>query len=228
MQVDELRQIGFSEKKAVLYTTLLARGRGSAAQLAAAAKLKRTTAYDILEELANENLVSVTFDGNKRVFVAEPPENLHQLIDRQARAVDQLMPGLKDLFYRSNSRPRIRYFEGSEGIRYVHEELLKVVQKEYFYFGSISGFVDALGRDYLESFVRRRVRRRIWSNAIRIRSQEIDSPYMMPGDENYRRVRYLSRSVADYVANLTLYDGKIAICSTSHENYAMIIESAEM
>jgi hypothetical protein len=51
---------------------------------------------------------------------------------------------------------------------------------------------------------------------------------MTPGDENYRRVRYLSRSLADNVANLTLYDGKIAICSTSHENYAMIVESSEM
>jgi sugar-specific transcriptional regulator TrmB len=228
MLENDLRHIGFSEKKAALYKALLTHGRGTAAELATAAKLKRTTAYDILEELTTEHLVAMTFVGNKRVFVAEPPENLQQLIERQVRTVDQIMPGLKELFYHNSPRPRVRYFEGSEGIRYVHEELLKLKKKEYFYFGSITGFVDALGRDYLESFVRRRISRRIWSHALRIRSQEIDSPYMLPGDENYRRVRYLSRSLGDNVANLTLYDGKIAICSTSHENYAMIIESGEM
>jgi sugar-specific transcriptional regulator TrmB len=207
---------------------MLTLGRGTAAELAASAKLKRTTAYDILEELTAERLVSMTFAGNKRLFVAEPPENLQQLLDRQIYTVDRIMPGLKELFYHNSRRPRIRYFEDVEGIRYVHEELLKVKSREYFYFGSITGFVDALGKDYLESFVRRRISRRIWSNALRIRSHEIDSPYMTPGDENYRRVRYLSRSLGDNVANLTLYDGKIAICSTSHENYAMIIESQEM
>jgi sugar-specific transcriptional regulator TrmB len=228
MLENELQQLGFSEKKAALYKALLTQGRGTAAELAASARLKRTTAYDLLEELTNEHLAAMTFAGNKRVFIAEPPENLQQFIDRQLHTIDRIMPGLKELFYHNSPRPRIRYFEDAEGIRHVHEELLKVKSKEYFYFGSITGFVDALGRDYLESFVRRRIRRRIWSHAIRIRTHEIDSPYMTPGDDNYRRVRYLTRSLGDNVANLTLYDGKIAICSTSHENYAMIVESREM
>ncbi|MDD3117986.1 MAG: helix-turn-helix domain-containing protein [Victivallales bacterium] len=228
MEAEALRQLGFGERKATLYLTLLTMGRGTAAELAAAAKIKRTTAYDLLAELTADHLAAVTFVGNKRYFVAEPPEQLQTLAARRVQAADRLMPGLKELFYRHADRPRVRYFEGAEGIRRVHEELLKVKNREYFYFGSISGFVDALGRDYLERFVRRRISRRIWSYAIRIRSQEIDSPLLLPGNENYRRVRYLSRSLPDNVASLTFYDGKIAICSTSHENYAMIVESWEM
>lgn len=228
MLTDELRKIGFSDKKAELYKALMSMGRGTAAELAVTARVKRTTAYDILEELTVDSLASMTFIGNKRVFVAEPPENLQKLVERQIHVIDRLMPGLKELFHQHGQRPRVRYFEGYEGIRHVHEELLKTRGGEYFYFGSITGFVDALGKDYLASFVSRRINRRIWSNAIRIRTHEIDSPYMTPGDENYRRVRYLSHSLPDSVANLTLFDGKIAICSTSQENYGMIIESREM
>jgi len=227
MLAEELRQLGFGDRKAALYLAVLARGRGTAAELATAAKIRRTTAYGLLEELTAERLVSVTFIENKRYFVAEPPETLRQRVADQVAAADRLMPGLKELFGRTDSRPRVRYFEGVEGLRYVHEELLKVKSREYFYFGSMAGFVDALGIVYMEAFVRRRISRRIWSHAIRIRSQEVDSPLLVPGDENYRKVRYLSRSLPDSMANLTLFDGKIAICSTSHENYAMIIESRE-
>jgi len=228
MLADELRRLGFSGKKAALYTALLGMGRASAAELAAAARIKRPTVYDIMEELTAEHLVSITFIGNKRMFTAEPPENLQEHLNRQMRAVDQIMPSLKELFYHNSHKPRVRYFEGAEGIRYVHEELLKLKSKEYFYFGSTIGSVDALGRDYMESFIRRRISRRIWSYALRIRMHEIDSPSLMPGDENYRKVRYLSRSLSENVTNLILYDGKIAICSTSQENYAMIVESTEM
>jgi len=55
-----------------------------------------------------------------------------------------------------------------------------------------------------------------------------DDPPAMAGDNNYRRVRYLNKPVLGEVANLTLYDGKIAVCSSAQENYGMIIESREM
>ena len=228
MLSDELFRLGFSDKKAALYLAILEMGMGSASELANAAGIKRTTVYDLLDELTDDRLVSITFNGNKRNFTAEPPENLQHLAMERLQVVDQILPGLKELFRSNMQLPRIRYYEGVEGIRYVHEELLKVKSREYFYFGSITGFVDALGREYLENFVRRRICRKIWSNAIRIRTHEIDSPDLLPGNDNYRRVKYLSRSLPDNVANLTLYDGKIAICATSHENYAMIVESQEM
>jgi len=225
---DELANAGFSPKKAALYIALLKLGRGSAAKLADASGIKRTTVYDLMDELIRDNMASVTFDGNKRIFAVEPPENLEALMRKKMDNVERIMPGLKEIFRQNTSRPRVRYFEGIEGIRYVHDELLKVKTKEYFYFGSISCFVDTLGNEYLENFVRRRISRKIWSNAIRIRSHEIDRDCAAPGERNYRRVRYLSKSIPSDVANLILFDGHIAICATSKENYAMIIESSEM
>ena len=228
MKEAELVAIGFGEKQAALYLALLEAGRGTAAELAHAAGIKRTTAYDILSELEAKNLVAVTFSGNRRVFAAEPPENLEQVVARQKQVFDRLLPGLNDLFYRHDNRPRVRYYAGVEGIRYVNEEVLKVKSGEYFYFGSMQSFVDTLGMEYLESYVRRRVRKKIWSNALRIRSQEIDDPLAASGDANYRRVRYLTRSLNEDMATLTLFDGKIAVCTSAREGYGMIIESGEM
>jgi sugar-specific transcriptional regulator TrmB len=228
MQAAELRGIGFSEKKGALYLALLEAGRGTAAGLAQAARVRRTTAYDLLDELIGENLASVSFEGKRRVFVAESPEHLQAQADRWRRAMEQVMPALNQLYCRPGARPRVRYYEGRSGIELVHEDLLKVKSREYFYFGSMRGFVDLLGEEYMESFIRRRIRKRIWSNALRVRSQEIDHPLAEPGPANYRRVRYLRQSPVGDVANLVLFDGKVAICSSIRESYGLVIESRDM
>ena len=224
---EELHKLGFGEKKTALYLALLKDGKGSVADLAATAGIKRTTAYDLLEELHEENLATVSFSGKRRIFVVEPPENLRSLVKRQLSIVDRAVSELKELYNRESGTARVRYYEGADGIRYVHDELLKVKSGEYFYFGSMSTFEGALGLDYLKSFIYRRIRKKIWANAIRVRSHEIDDPLTFSSAENYRRVRYISKPLSNEVANLTLYDDKISVCSSCGENYAMIIESRE-
>lgn len=225
---DELKLLGFSDKKIAVYMALLQKGSGSATELAQVAGVKRTTVYDILDELCQDKLASITFAGKKRMFSIESPENLQQRVESQLTAVNRVLPGLKELYNQNSKTARVRFYKGTEGLRYVHDELLKVKAKEYFYFGSMSAFEDALGYEYLKEFIHKRIRKKIWSNAIRVRSHEIDDPITFPGDENYRRVKYISKPLQADVANLVLFDGKIAVCSSSRENYAMIIESCEM
>ena len=51
---------------------------------------------------------------------------------------------------------------------------------------------------------------------------------MQPGPQHLRRVRYLPQSISENVAELILYDNKIAVHSTIKENYAVTIESREL
>ncbi|MDD5727332.1 MAG: helix-turn-helix domain-containing protein, partial [Victivallales bacterium] len=228
LEKEQLQQLGFNARKAEIYLTLLQRGSGSAAELATAAGIKRTTAYDILNELCTEQLASLSFRGKKRLYSAEPPGQLQLMMQQQLQKAEAILPGLRALYNSQLHRPRVRYYEGVDGMKRVHEELLKVKTGEYFYFGSMGGFAESSGKRYLEEFVRRRVRKKIWSNAIRIRNQEIDEPYALGKPENYRRVRYLSKPPELQVANLTLFDGKISISAPTMENYAMVIESQQI
>jgi len=229
MLEESLRDLGFGARKAKLYVSLLESGSGSAAKLAKAAGVKRTTAYEILDELCREGLASQSFSGGRRLFAAEPPEGLLSQAQKRLSLIDGLMPSLRSLFRHAGSHPKVRFFEGQEGIKTVYSELLQC--KEYFYFGSMSSTIDVVGESYLERFVKERVRKRIWSNGIRIREHETSLPFLLPGDRNYRRIRYLDfpkgRDLGD-VANLMLYGKKVSVYSTTRENFAMIIESQEL
>ena len=225
---DFLRNYGFTANKAELYCALLKRRSGSASELAQAAGIQRTTAYDILRELCDENLAVMSFAGSKRIYHANPPEEMQNRLMHQLNQLELLLPSLQALFFHQEQLPRIRYYEGPEGIIQVYEETLEVESKEYFYFGGMIDFAQSVGREYMSNFIRRRIRKKIWSNGIRIRESEIPDPETLPGEENYRRVRYISCPGVTPMAHLTLFDRKIAITSTARENYAMVIESEEL
>ncbi len=220
----DLESLGFSEKKAKVYLTVLERG-GTAAEIAQRSKLKRSTVYGYLEELIKDQLISRGARGKRSFFAAEPPEHLIHLQDMQRLALGNLMPELRSIFLQGDAhRPPIRYTEGLDGIRKTHEELIAKPNSEYFYFGGMSSFATGLGQEYLHDFTRRRIRRKVWSNALRIRSAETNEADSLGNEENLRRVRYLPDTGFHFAASIALCNGSIIVISEHPHNHAFIID----
>ena len=222
----DLETLGFNEKKARVYLTCLERS-GSAADIAQRAKLKRSTVYGYLEELISDQLISRSVSGKRSFFTAESPEQLIYLQEMQRMSLKSLMPELRSIFQQAQtSRPPIRYLEGIDGIRKIHEELISKSGSEYFYFGGMKSFAAALGQEYLSDITRRRIRRRVWSNALRIRNDETNERDSFGNEENLRRVRYLPASIFPHTSSITLHEQKAIIISDQPHNHVFIIEDA--
>lgn len=224
-----LESLDFNEKKARLYLAMLEKG-GTASELAVRAKLKRSTVYTYLEELIADNLVSQSLHGTRRYFVAENPENLSILFQQRLNTVNALLPSLKSLFSSGvASIPHVRYYEGIDGVRSIHEELLRDSEGEYFYFGTQRGFADTLGQDYLSNFTSRRIRKGIWSNAIRFKSQETNLPDSYGTAQNLRRIHYLPDNQMPYCsASITIFNGKTVVISSEQMPYGFVIEEQNL
>ncbi|OQA85005.1 MAG: Sugar-specific transcriptional regulator TrmB [Lentisphaerae bacterium ADurb.Bin242] len=226
--IEELSNLDLTGRQARVYLALLQLGSASAIELAKNTGFKHPTVYDVLDSLKARGLVSESFLGKKKRFTAENPDNFLELEARRQRTLGSILPGLRELYLGGVQRPRIRFYQGAEGIKAVNEELLNVKAKEYFYFGSVQEMFKTNGERYLRDYFKRRIERGIWSNAIRNPSRERDEDYMQPGEHNLRRVRYLPTPISEDVAGLYLYDEKIAIHSALKENYAITIESREL
>jgi sugar-specific transcriptional regulator TrmB len=224
----DFEELGFNQKTTAVYTTLLRVGSGTAAQIAHESGVQRTTTYDILNSLCEKKLAGITFQEKSRIYYAEPPEQLVQHFQNLSAAANDILPILRVMSEQSKQRPRIKYYEGRTGLHAIHDDFLKTKTKEYFYFGSMANQEEALGREYLEKYIRNRIRKKIWSNALRISGHELNAEYYKSSDENYRRVRLLPITSQDNVGCITLYDGKIAYFSTSGENFGLTIESREL
>ncbi len=225
----ELVKLGFGEKKAELYLALLRQGGGSAAQLAEAAGIKRTTAYELLEELCEENLASFTSVGNRRHFIAEAPDGLDLRLKRQQQVLDRIMPELVQLGQVNKRMMRVRYFEGVSGSIFVHDEVLRKTRKEYYYFGSMATFRATTTPEYRKEYVAKRIAKGIWSNALLLNDGYAEEyPELLPGQKNLRRVRYLESSENLSIANTILFEGLIAVYALPQDNYSMIINSENL
>lgn len=129
----ELTNLGLSSKEARVYVALLEVGTASAQAIARRAGVVRPTAYVILEALSKKGLASKATgpDAKKMLFVAEAPERLRtflqqqkQQIDRQRQDLDRLLPELRSHYLRGEEKPRVRLFEGKEGLRALQEEFI--------------------------------------------------------------------------------------------------------
>lgn len=133
---NEIKKLGLSSKEAKVYLAALELGQASAAGIAAHSGINRATAYVILEELRKKGLVSTFLKGKKTYFAAEPPERLSYLFETEKKRLEEnfanlnkMLPDLDKLYESRGERPKIRFFEGSEGINSLREDILKTKTK---------------------------------------------------------------------------------------------------
>lgn len=125
-----LKHLNFSDKEIDVYLAALKMGKGLISQLAKKAGVKRPTAYVILEKLKEKGLVSLSEKKNKQIFVAENPDKLLKMTERQKEELQEKeeeikksLPGLKSLVKKNTGLPLFRYYEGKEGVWNILDDL---------------------------------------------------------------------------------------------------------
>lgn len=138
-----LKNLALSEKEAVVYLAALELGSSTIQEISGKSQISRSTAYEVIESLIKKGLMSALSKRKKKYFFAEKPERLTTLIDikekefkRRKQELKAILPELKELAGLSRERPRIRIYEGKQGVRRIQEDLLRSKN-----LGSIEEFV---------------------------------------------------------------------------------------
>ena len=132
-----LEDLGLSEKEAKVYLASLELGPAAPAEIAKTAGINRATTYVIAEKLTKDGLMSRLEKGKKTYFAAENPEQLLRLLRKQESEIKQkeqefqkYLPELKTLFDTAGERPKVRFFEGKEGVQAIRKDFLKSKDKK--------------------------------------------------------------------------------------------------
>lgn len=118
-----LEKLGLSEKEAKVYLATLELAKDTAQNIARKANVNRPTAYFVLEKLMDLGLVSTLEEGKKTLFVAEDPKELKNVLAREKQDLEQREKELSEtmnqftaLYNAKQDKPRVRYFEGADGL----------------------------------------------------------------------------------------------------------------
>lgn len=127
-----LLQLNLTEKEIATYLVLLENGSLTVRDIARQTGINRVTTYTAIDELKSKGLVAESRKGKRKLFVAENPETLKNLLkekeERLAKETASLeniiLPALKAININQANKPQIKFFEGADGINRVYDEYI--------------------------------------------------------------------------------------------------------
>lgn len=225
-----LADIGLDDKEIEIYLALLTLGKARVSEVTHKAGINRTSGYDILNGLVEKGIVSESGKKPRQEYVAEDPMSLVGYLGKTINERQELLTRTKalvgelQLIYNKENRPRVTFYEGSDGLRNVYEDTLTSTE-------TIRGFanVDQMHKGlpgYFPEYYKRRAAAGINIRAILSGNQ--------PGIDRSERDRQEKRKTVfvdpekyNFIPEIDVYDNKVMIASWK-EQLGIIIESEEI
>ncbi len=221
----ELKKLGLSDKEAKVYLALLEIGEGPVQEIAHKAGVNRATTYVILDSLMKQGMVSTVEKGKKTHYAAENPEALSRLfrlreeeIKAKEKEFASALPELQAIFNRAGSKPKVRFFEGREGIEAVRRDVVKSRPDELITFGApdeVFAFLPSAASDAQRQLIAK----------VKVRTLYTSRQGNKPIGGEYRELPADRYSLS---GEITVYGEKIAMVSYKEKPSGVIIESADL
>src|SRR4030042_2280768 len=230
----ELKKIGLSDKESKIYLTSLSRGPETAPMLAKLSDIVRPTAYVIIDSLVKKGLMSSTIKGKKTLYTAESPEHLLSLIRLQKKEIEEkereifkLIPQLELIANIKGEKPKVRVFEGKEGLQAVIESILKSKAKMIYSFIPADQLFQLFPfEEHKELMASPRVQKKIRAKIIY--TSKKGEIYKRKDLANLREAIFISEKNFPFKAGIDIYDNNVAFYSYKGAIMGVIIENEDM
>lgn len=224
-------KLGLSQVEAKTLVALMGLGASGVTAISHAAGQNRTSCYHILNRLSEEGLVTQAGEKKNMTYIAQTPEAIINLLEKKAldyqdriTAVRTALPQLKAMYSEKGSKPRVRFFEGREGIETAYEDTLTSHEGLRAY-ASVND-IEGLMPHYFPKYYQRRRDKGITMRAIFPDTAEARE-LCKRNKEEAREVVLVPIEKFNFSPEINIYDNKVIIISPPEE-FAVIIESKEI
>lgn len=224
MLQNDLQTLGLDQKEAQVYLSLLELGESTIQRISEKSGVKRTTLYDVIASLKAKALAGITSKKGKKYYYAEDPRKFEDQLEEKKQKINSILPELLSFTNLIDKKPKIRYYEGIEGIKEVYRDTLKYPKQETLAWVSFDA-VNYFDIDWLWNYyIVKRKEKKIWQRSI-----APDFPYMRNvknyDQEHLRQTRFVSPKEFPFEVEINLYgNSKIGVMSFQ-EQIGLIVES---
>lgn len=222
MQFDRLlNQLGFSQNETKVYLASLQVGLASAHVIAQKARLQRTTTYSVLGALVRRSVVAKTKVRGKSRFLAEPPDKLMVLLDELKTKLTTAMPQLAAIYNRSETKPKIVFYEGEPAIQAVYDDTLREKPTEILEWNTNAYF----GNRHVDpNYIAKRVALGIHAKRIAGKGSVWETEHQRRDAAELAETRIVPREEFWPEIEVNMYGNKVAFMNYA-EQMSVIIES---
>ena len=228
---ETLTKLGLSKNEVSVFLVLLQEGGLKAQTISKLANLNRTTTYGVIQSLTRRGLVSSVEQFGISLFHSIEPPLLINYIERKQAELDErkdeikkMLPEIKKIRSKNDIFPRIRFFDGIEGIKQAYEDTLENnKEKKLLDFTGTDAVFNEMGKDWVDYYVKKRASLGI--ECIDIAPDTEWAHKSKTRDKELRRITKLIPKKYLFNAEIDVYDNKVAIFSfSSKKPIAVIIE----
>ncbi|QQR78502.1 MAG: hypothetical protein IPJ68_05525 [Candidatus Moraniibacteriota bacterium] len=225
-----LRALGLEEKEAIIYLVCLRLGKDTAFHIAERSGLKRTTAYFILNNLAERRLVATEKTRKATLFSPAHPRRLQIQVEHQKKVLDDLLPELAALYNMDPDKPTVQVFEGENGLKRVYEDIIADLEKkaEVLFYGSVAHL--EIYPDLIQAW-QRATKNKVYRIRELLNVDQFHQEYAREISKNknpHHILRSLPEDSAAFQNDNAIYGNKVVIFSTKNKLFATVIESHDI
>ncbi len=156
----ELINIGFSNREAEAYLTLLTLKEATVKEIAEKTNESRSHLYDTLKSLISRGFVSYVIKNNIKYFSAANPEKLLDCLKEKQCSLSLILPKLNQLAQQKFNKPVVEVYEDKEGMKTILNDILRT-KKQWLAIGSTGKGPLVLPSFFIEKFHKERIKNKI-------------------------------------------------------------------
>ncbi len=221
-----VEQLGYSPHEVSVYLAALELGSSTITEIAAKARLPRTTVNLVVNSLGKKGLMNAYLKRRRKMWGAENPEKLMIALKESEAALKIVLPELQSLRHDTGVKPTVRTYGGPDEIKHIMND---IIESKHHVSAMLAwdDWTELLGKSYLDDFIENRSRHYL---RIRILTPKSKSAIALKqkDSQELRVTQFLPENIAITNANF-IYAGKVAIISLNKKRpVGILIEDADI
>lgn len=219
-----LRNLGLNEKEAKVYLACLELGSATVQEVAEKAGVKRTSVYNFIEDMKARGFITEVKEEKKSLLIAEDPHSLLKKTEEQKKQLEKMLPEFLSIYNLPGNKPRVKFYQGIDGIKRVYEKTLDLEKEQEIYlisdYEQMFNFIDS---QWLWEYADRRAKKGI--KAFCVAKKSLSAQKVRQKDnKQLRETRFLEN--VDLETEINIFGNNIALLSFRKPFTGIIIEDA--
>jgi sugar-specific transcriptional regulator TrmB len=229
-----LREMGFPENAALIYSLLIDKGQMSVKDIAKELNIPRPSVYDNLEILVKNQLVVKADTTSKGLYEPDDFENLPKMIKYKIdelqikeRELNKILPEILQK-KRKTVEPKIRIFPGADGLKEMMHDLTYYKNTEVLITWPDPRLNKVLGQDFLSHvflrFIKNQMKIKVlWADDYKIEHVELTHKLLDSGTMEARRFHQMD----EIEMSTVVYENKVLYLSYGDNPFGLMVNSFE-
>jgi len=239
-----LNKIGLNKKEAQVYLALLELGSQPASVIGRKAGINRSTTYLVLESLIKQGYVNQHVRADVKYFTAADPKTIVQSLNRKEKEIEtsktefeDLLPEFYSLINPLSIKPKVKFYEGEEGIKRAMEDTLTATETIRAWTAYDSWMHSSQNlQNYIHDYAKKRIEK--YKIPVRILVEDVKSvrdffskeyPKLSKKKNLLIESRWMPKDILKFKNEINIYNDKVSIVSLAkNELLGVVFESHEI